>query len=437
MRVFISSTFRDMFEEREELIKKVFPQIRKICAERFVTFTEVDLRWGITNEQTAEGKVLPLCLEEIRLSRPYFIGLLGERYGWVQGTIDEELEIKEPWLKENRDSSVTELEILHGVLNDPHMNANAFFYFRDPSYCDTIDKAKQPDYFSKGPGEKEKLERLKCRIRNAYKEGKLRYEPRENYANPKSLGTIVLKDLKELIDKLFPVFDIQDADTLESEAQEIYASVKRMCYVEFLGTMETFDNLVNEGGRLLVVTGESGSGKTAFLSHCAKRQQNKYPEEFFFQHYFGATTESEVLSAVRRLLSELKKRFNIEDEIPSIPSKLRNALTVWLARVKDKGRIVIILDALNQIEGEEWLPYQVPENVCVICSAQPGPILEELKKRNCSTFKLPEPSVNDRKEIIKVFLIFTERPLQKTLRRSLRHLYKLQIRFFFARFLKS
>jgi hypothetical protein len=29
MRVFISSTFKDMHEEREELIKKVFPMLAK------------------------------------------------------------------------------------------------------------------------------------------------------------------------------------------------------------------------------------------------------------------------------------------------------------------------------------------------------------------------------------------------------------------------
>ncbi len=83
IRVFISSTFRDMQAERELLIKRIFPELRAICAKRFVTFTEVDLRWGITEEQAAEGKVLPICLAEIERSRPYFIGFLGERYGWI------------------------------------------------------------------------------------------------------------------------------------------------------------------------------------------------------------------------------------------------------------------------------------------------------------------------------------------------------------------
>jgi hypothetical protein len=83
IRVFVSSTFRDMQEEREELIKHIFPQLRKLCESRGVVWGEVDLRWGITDEATAEGKVLPICLEEIKRCRPYFIGLLGERYGWV------------------------------------------------------------------------------------------------------------------------------------------------------------------------------------------------------------------------------------------------------------------------------------------------------------------------------------------------------------------
>jgi preprotein translocase subunit SecA/nephrocystin-3 len=82
VRVFISSTFKDMQAERETLIKKVFSQLRKMCEARAVSWTEVDLRWGNTSEVASEGKVLPLCLAEIKRCCPYFIGLLGERYGW-------------------------------------------------------------------------------------------------------------------------------------------------------------------------------------------------------------------------------------------------------------------------------------------------------------------------------------------------------------------
>ena len=59
VRVFVSSTFRDMHAEREELIKQIFPQLRKMCEARGVTWGEVDLRWGVTDEQKAEAKSCP------------------------------------------------------------------------------------------------------------------------------------------------------------------------------------------------------------------------------------------------------------------------------------------------------------------------------------------------------------------------------------------
>jgi hypothetical protein len=125
IRVFISSTFRDMQEERDVLMKFVFPQLRKLCEERGVTFTEVDLRWGITEEQSQRGEVLPICLAEVENCRPFFIGLLGERYGWVPRQVAEELVELQPWLAEHKDKSVTELEILHGVLNNPAVAATS------------------------------------------------------------------------------------------------------------------------------------------------------------------------------------------------------------------------------------------------------------------------------------------------------------------------
>ena len=36
IRVFVSSTFRDMQAERDHLVKIIFPHLRKLCAERGV-----------------------------------------------------------------------------------------------------------------------------------------------------------------------------------------------------------------------------------------------------------------------------------------------------------------------------------------------------------------------------------------------------------------
>ena len=42
-------------------------QINRICTDRGVFFTYVDLRWGITSEQTSDGKTIAICLQEVRL----------------------------------------------------------------------------------------------------------------------------------------------------------------------------------------------------------------------------------------------------------------------------------------------------------------------------------------------------------------------------------
>jgi len=81
IRVFISSTFSDMREERKHLNTKVFPELRSMCEKRGVVFTEVDLQWGITQEQSENGGAVEICLEEINRCHPHFIGILGERYG--------------------------------------------------------------------------------------------------------------------------------------------------------------------------------------------------------------------------------------------------------------------------------------------------------------------------------------------------------------------
>ena len=68
IRVFVSSTFRDFEEEREMIIKKVFRELNRLCLDRGVFFTYVDLRWGITENQTKSGRTIEICLREVGLT---------------------------------------------------------------------------------------------------------------------------------------------------------------------------------------------------------------------------------------------------------------------------------------------------------------------------------------------------------------------------------
>jgi hypothetical protein len=86
-RVFVSSTFTDMKEERSILQKKVFPKLEKFCEENGARFQAVDLRWGVNEESQLNQKTLEICLNEIarcqKISpKPNFLILLGDKYGW-------------------------------------------------------------------------------------------------------------------------------------------------------------------------------------------------------------------------------------------------------------------------------------------------------------------------------------------------------------------
>src|SRR4051795_13746800 len=117
VRVFISSTFRDMQAERDHLVRVVFPALRERLEPFRVHLVDVDLRWGVTREQAENDQALRLCLEQIDECRPFFLGLLGERYGWVPDRLPDETLRRFPWLRDQPGRSVTELEFLHGALN--------------------------------------------------------------------------------------------------------------------------------------------------------------------------------------------------------------------------------------------------------------------------------------------------------------------------------
>ena len=217
VRVFVSSTFRDMQAEREELGKFIFPELRKFCREREVEFIEVDLRWGVTEEQSQHGETLAVCLAEIEHCRPYFIILLGERYGWVPGVFPNAVMEDNPWLAELKDRSVTELEILHGVLNNPAMAQRTTFYFRDPHYLDKIPARQRADFKSENKTAAKKLADLKQRIRQSG------LPLVENYPDPHSAAIRIGAELRLAIEAEFPTGEVRDRLAEEAAGHEIFA----------------------------------------------------------------------------------------------------------------------------------------------------------------------------------------------------------------------
>jgi tetratricopeptide (TPR) repeat protein len=400
IRVFISSTFRDMQEEREELVKRIFPQLRRLCESRGVTWGDVDLRWGVTDEAKAEGKVLPLCLEEIEQCRPYFIGILGERYGWVNRQIPESLFETQPWLKEHLDQSVTALEILHGVLNDPAMARHAFFYFRDPACA-----AQRPGFVEEDPALRPQLVKLKDDIRSSS------FPVSEPFATPKQLGEWVLRDLTAVIEELYPEKTIPiplDRTALDHEA---YAASRRTVYIGRDEYRSRLDAHAAADGPPLVIAGQSGGGKSALLANWTHTWSEDHPETPILVHFIGAAPDSaDWMAMLRRLLGEFERKFGIEIETPDQPDALRAAFANALHMVSARGRVVLVLDALNQIEDRDgaldlvWLPPVIPANVRLIVSTLPGRAWDDLKNRAWPVMTVEPLTTPERERLIVDYL---------------------------------
>jgi len=406
IRVFISSTFNDMQAERDELAKFVFPRLRKRCQDRGVTWTSIDLRWGIPAEDVSKSRVLSICLDEIQRCKPYFIGILGERYGWIPEAMDPELVMTEPWLASHGGRSITEIEIIHGVLNDPQMASYAFFYFRDPAHVETLPEEQQ-DAFREAAGSlpAQKLIELKNRIRSS---GLLVHE---NYTDPRALGQLVEADLVAMIDLLFPEDSPPELFERERLEHQAFADSRIRVYLPRPEIYAQLDRHVTGDGPPLVVLGESGSGKSALLSNWANHYRQNNPTGFLLQHFIGSTPASADWQAMlRRIMTEFQRRFDIRDAIAEEPAELRLQFANWLGIAAKHARVVLVLDALDQLDDHQgaqdlvWLPVELPANIRVVLSTLPGRPLDVIHDRGWPTLIVEPLEPDERRQFITDYL---------------------------------
>jgi energy-coupling factor transporter ATP-binding protein EcfA2 len=326
VRVFISSTFRDFHAERDYLVKYVFPELRQWCQQWKLHLVDIDLRWGVTKEEAESGKVVDICLTEIDGSRPFFISLLGSRYGWVPGEHEIPQETYKHYTKldGSKGLSVTHLEIMHAVL-DPLTSVDlakqiphAYFYFRDEKSLP--DPKKEPDklkglskeqieeycktFIEQDPARVELLKKLRAKIEDHYqklaetnknpeelKQRIFNYSPEFNPALPnpeddklmgrftqeslKDFGERVKRDLETAIGKQFEerikaLSEKRDENKLESERdlQDSFVENRTRLFVGRTDLIKQLHDYVTApAGKILAVHGQPGSGKSALLAH--------------------------------------------------------------------------------------------------------------------------------------------------------------------------
>ena len=387
VRVFISSTFRDMHAERDHLVRAVFPELRERCAKRHLHLVDVDLRWGVPEEDAQRGKALEVCLREVEDCRPYFVGLLGERYGWIPPRYDIPDDEKFDALRDiEPGQSITAMEIYQGVLNNSQMLTHAFFYFRDPAFIDSLPREKQPDFRAEDDEHAEKLRNLKDRVRSSG------MPVRENYRydNLDAWGQQLLEDLWTAIQVEHPV-DAPQPDPLDAERayHEFFIETRTELFIgqrQLLARLHDFASGDSPGS--MIVTGTPGCGKSALLARFVSQFRRLEPETFVLCHFVGASPSStDPRQMLLRLCRELARRFGLEDEVPEDYAELRVCFWRFLQRAAEQTRIVLVLDALNQLDEThrshelDWLPPMPPPGLRLITSMLEGDTLQAERRK--------------------------------------------------------
>ena len=465
IKFFVSSTFRDFIAERDHLSRKIFVNIRAFCEERNIAFTEIDLRWGVLGC----ADTIEICLDGIDECRPFYMCMLAERYGWCQPKdtpIDKaladtkykaQLKYKDTkkydWINNFPNSSVTELEIRHAVLNHLHLLNkhnndtltdeehkllqcihNVQFYFRNNDKTGKLHIGN--DFQSESIFHANQMNLLKNEIKN-YNCFNIK-----EYTNIEEFGNIVYEKTIQQIQEQYPLQLKPNKLEIERDLHDNFALFRSRCYIPinkyFIKLNEYFNQMFMEINPLpndhpdklkatkpLVVYGNSGSGKSALVANWWINQEidllkicnNKL---LIITHYIGATIDStNHFSLMRRIMLEIKSYLLLPQDIPIDPLQIQKEFQTYLNIISSRCPMLLIIDALNQLEDRHqalslsWLPNEFPINIRVIVSTtEVSPVLAHCRQLGYQELHVTALDPIEGKELITKYLKQYSKTLQ-------------------------
>lgn len=320
IRVFISSTFRDMNVERDYLTNKIFPRIQYEAKSKGINIKFIDLRWGCTEEDESirNGRIVETCFQEIDNCRPFFIGLLGERYGWIPqyedlGNFQEYLLHKYECIKDDldRELSITEMEMRYAALRNNDLGY-AHFYIRSPQFQTPYEYRE-----IQGSAASIKLQKLKDLIQSQDK------YPVDIYASEEALGDLVYKDLAKIVEKMAIRND--DVAQMEHNLYEFEITSRTENYVADPLFEQKIQKWINSPSKLLVISGDELMGKSTHMCNFLKNYRNSQSAVKTVYHDVG-TKQIYNTDSVEMMMSHITSEFALLYGWKSDPMQMTGCL---------------------------------------------------------------------------------------------------------------
>uniref|UniRef100_A0A2K5N4F1 Telomerase protein component 1 n=1 Tax=Cercocebus atys TaxID=9531 RepID=A0A2K5N4F1_CERAT len=398
IRLFISSTFRDMHGERDLLLRSVLPALQARAAPHRISLHGIDLRWGVTEEETRRNRQLEVCLGEVENAQ-LFVGILGSRYGYIPPSYNLPDHPHFHWAQQYPSGrSVTEMEVMQFLNRSQRLqpSAQALIYFRDSSFLSSVPDAWKSDFVSESEEAACRISELKSCLSRQKGITCRRYRcewggvaaGRPYVGGLEEFGQLVLQDVWNTIQKLYlqpgalleqPV-SIPDDDLVQATFQQLQKppSTARPRLLQ-----DTVQQLMLHHGRLSLVTGQSGQGKTAFLASLVSALQApdgaKVAPLVFF-HFSGARPDQGLaLTLLRRLCTylcgHLKEPGALPNTYRSLVWELQERLLPKSAESLHPGQtLVLIIDGADRLVDQngqlisDWIPKKLPRCVHLVLS---------------------------------------------------------------------
>lgn len=349
IKVFVSSTFRDLELERDRLYH-LFRNLEKEVLHQSLTLRPYDLRW---KDRHSEEPLLEWCLRMVRECQ-YFIGILNGRYGWRPL-------IGPGGIPNSGGLSITEMEIHHAL--EKIQRDRRFFCF-GPSHSDS----------GETPEDLDSLEALKKSLRDR---GERIYE----YERVEELLEMIGKVFRSLLHRDFPAKEIDPSDNGDSSLVE-WIEEKSL---GFTGRKEPLKKLHHfalslEKPNYLVLQARAGSGKSALLARfIQERNEGKIP---LISHFMSLGGESrEIQGVMESLGNRMVEKGLLKRPLKIDPRKRQNQIRRALQKIK--APLILLIDGLDEIEAKgqdlHWLPRDLPPQVRVILSTRPTATWEALQ----------------------------------------------------------
>lgn len=124
-----------MMYERDILRKYVWPELSNYYNPKGIDVQLIDLRWGVVAEENdaevLEKKILKCCIDTIDVCKPFVIGFIGHRYGWIPPKDDNyRSNIRGKYVP----LSVTHIEMDYGIAQSNNYSRSLIFKRNLDSY---------------------------------------------------------------------------------------------------------------------------------------------------------------------------------------------------------------------------------------------------------------------------------------------------------------